>query len=54
MKWIQVEGNRNKVTVVLSYHGNGSACRDDSQLMALRMVNKGKRTSSDLNIQLRI
>lgn len=43
MKWIQVEGNRNKVTVVLSYHGNGSACRDDSQLMASDGSKNGKQ-----------
>ena len=44
MKWIQVEeGNRNKVTGVLSCYGNSSACRDYSQLMASDGSKNGKQ-----------
>lgn len=54
---VQVEGNRNKVTVVLSYHGDNSDYKDCEVSwllpMAPKRVNKEKNILKGLNNQLR-
>lgn len=56
-KEVQVESNRNKVTMVLSHHGDNSDHKDCEVswllLMAPKRVNKEKNILKGLNTQLR-